>query len=102
MPKPAQTQWDFGDLFSEKDASTEPPVAAPAEKEVNPLEPAEASKRANAQRKILSVSEITSQIRRLLEGSLGMVWVTGEITNLKLQSSGHIYFTLKDSGAQLG
>jgi exodeoxyribonuclease VII large subunit len=31
-----------------------------------------------------------------------MVWVTGEITNLKLQSSGHFYFTLKDSGAQIG
>jgi exodeoxyribonuclease VII large subunit len=30
-----------------------------------------------------------------------MVWVTGEVTNLRLQSSGHIYFTLKDAGAQL-
>ena len=32
---------------------------------------------------------------------MGEIWVTGEITNLRLQSSGHIYFTLKDAGAQL-
>ena len=32
---------------------------------------------------------------------MGAVWVTGEITNLRAQSSGHIYFTLKDAGAQL-
>jgi exodeoxyribonuclease VII large subunit len=32
---------------------------------------------------------------------VGQVWVTGEITNLRAQSSGHFYFTLKDAGAQL-
>jgi len=36
----------------------------------------------------------------LLEKEVGQVWVTGEITNLKPQPSGHIYFTLKDAGAQ--
>jgi exodeoxyribonuclease VII large subunit len=52
-------------------------------------------------RKVLSVSELTGQIRALLEKSVGQIWVSGEITNLRAQSSGHIYFTLKDAGAQL-
>ncbi|MGO9199679.1 MAG: exodeoxyribonuclease VII large subunit [Limisphaerales bacterium] len=72
MARPVKTQWDFGELF------------APAQT-----------------RKVLSVSELTLQIKRLLEGQVGQVWVTGEITNLRFQSSGHIYFTLKDAGAQL-
>jgi len=49
----------------------------------------------------LSVSELTTQVKRLLEKSVGLVWVTGEVTNLRAQSSGHMYFTLKDAGAQL-
>ena len=51
-------------------------------------------------RKILSVSELTAQVRRLLEKSVGSIWVGGEITNLRAQSSGHVYFTLKDVAAQ--
>jgi exodeoxyribonuclease VII large subunit len=48
-------------------------------------------------RKVLSVSELTAQVKRLLEKSVGSVWVTGEVTNLRAQSSGHMYFTLKDA-----
>jgi exodeoxyribonuclease VII large subunit len=44
---------------------------------------------------------LTADIRRLLERQIGQVWVTGEITNCRAQSSGHIYFTLKDVSAQL-
>jgi exodeoxyribonuclease VII large subunit len=44
---------------------------------------------------------LTGQVRRLLEKQIGQVWVNGEITNLRAQASGHIYFTLKDTGAQL-
>jgi exodeoxyribonuclease VII large subunit len=54
-----------------------------------------------AMRRVLSVTELTRDIRRALEKQVGEVWVTGEITNFRLQSSGHIYFTLKDAGAQL-
>lgn len=72
MTRKAKSQWEFGELF--------------------PAEPA---------RKVLSVSEITGQIRRILEKQVGQVWVTGEVTNFRAQSSGHIYFTLKDAGAQL-
>jgi exodeoxyribonuclease VII large subunit len=68
----SKSQWDFGELF-----------------------PTEQT------RKVLSVSELTAQVKRLLEKSVGSVWVTGEVTNLRAQSSGHRYFTLKDAGAQL-
>jgi exodeoxyribonuclease VII large subunit len=68
----SKSQWDFGELF-----------------------PTEQT------RQVLSVSDLTSQIRRLLEQRVGAVWVGGEVSNLRAQSSGHIYFTLKDAGAQL-
>jgi exodeoxyribonuclease VII large subunit len=72
MARPVKTQWEFGELF--------------------PREPT---------RKVLTVTELTWQIKRLLEQQVGETWVTGEVTNLRLQSSGHIYFTLKDTSAQL-
>ena len=72
MSKQAKSQWDFGELF--------PPEQT---------------------RKVLSVSELTGQVRALLEKHVGQIWVGGEITNLRAQSSGHIYFTLKDAAAQL-
>ncbi len=72
MSKPTKSQWDFGELFS----------------------PAET-------RTVLSVGEITLKVRTLLEKQIGLIWVNGEITNLRAQSSGHIYFTLKDATAQL-
>src|SRR2546423_10344597 len=99
MAKPVKTQWDFGDLFGgqrDEIPTAEPAPVIPARE---PSEPAQEAAPGRPARKILSVSELTAQIRRLLEGSLGWVWVTGEITNLKVQNSGHIYFTLKDAGA---
>src|SRR5664280_1024392 len=72
MSKPAKSQWNFGELFSPEET-----------------------------RKVLSVSELTETVRALLEKQIGSVWVSGEITNLRSQSSGHIYFTLKDASAQL-
>ena len=72
MSKQSKSQWDFGELF-----------------------PTEAT------RQVLSVSDLTSQIRRLLEQRIGVVWVGGEVSNLRAQASGHIYFALKDAGAQL-
>jgi exodeoxyribonuclease VII large subunit len=53
------------------------------------------------EKKIYSVSDITSTIKSLLEESLPTVWVEGEISNLKAHYSGHLYFSLKDSGAQI-
>jgi len=73
MSKTMKSQWDFGELF--------PPETL---------------------RRVFSVSELTTSVKRLLEREIGKVWVTGEITNLRIQSSGHAYFSLKDAGAQLG
>ena len=72
MSKQSNSQWNFGELF--------------------PVE---------ATRKVFSVAELTEQIRRLLEKQIGQVWVSGEVTNFRAQSSGHIYFTLKDANAQI-
>jgi exodeoxyribonuclease VII large subunit len=67
-----KSQWEFGELFGPE-----------------------------ATRQILTVSELTARVRRLMEQNIGEIWVTGEVSNLRAQSSGHIYFTLKDNGAQL-
>ena len=50
---------------------------------------------------VFSVSGLTREIRSLLEGHWQDLWVEGEVSNLRLQSSGHQYFTLKDAGAQI-
>lgn len=50
---------------------------------------------------VYSVSDITADIRESLEDRFNGVWVEGEISNHRLPASGHHYFTLKDSGAQL-
>ncbi|MBL9171862.1 MAG: exodeoxyribonuclease VII large subunit [Verrucomicrobiales bacterium] len=52
-------------------------------------------------RQVWTVSQLTTTVKRLLESQVGRVWVTGEVTNLRAQSSGHLYFTLKDMGAQV-
>src|SRR5688572_27212494 len=72
MGKVAQSQWEFGELF--------PPQAT---------------------RRVLTVSELTASVRRLLEKEIVQVWVTGEVTNLRTQSSGHVYFAIKDGNSQL-
>ncbi len=54
-----------------------------------------------AQPQILSVWELTRAVRACLEEGIGEVWVEGEISNYRKQSSGHQYFTLKDDRSQL-
>lgn len=49
--------------------------------------------------RIFSVTELTREIKAVLEGRFPSVLVKGEVSNLKSPSSGHLYFTLKDSGA---
>src|SRR5436305_6780597 len=72
MGKEVKSQWEFGDLFSQPSA-----------------------------RPVLTVSQLTTNVRALLEKQIGQVWVSGELSNFRAQSSGHIYFTLKDANAQL-
>ena len=56
---------------------------------------------ATAERRIVTVSELTAAIRRQLETGFGDLWVEGEISNCRLWNTGILYFTLKDDGAQL-
>ncbi len=56
---------------------------------------------ASAQRHILSVSELTSQIKSQLETQFPFIWITGEISNFRVPVSGHFYFSLKDPKAQI-
>lgn len=51
--------------------------------------------------KVFSVSELTSAIKGILEPNFRGICVRGEISNFKLQSSGHLYFSLKDEGSQI-
>lgn len=53
------------------------------------------------ERKIFSVTELTRQVKGLLEGKFADLWVAGEVSNFRAAASGHYYFTLKDAGAQL-
>lgn len=48
-----------------------------------------------------SVTALTRQIKGQLEHQFNQLWVRGEVSNLRRQSSGHVYFSLKDSGSQL-
>lgn len=50
---------------------------------------------------VLNVTALTRRIKAQLEGRFSQVWVRGEISNLRRQSSGHLYFSLKDAGSQL-
>ena len=51
--------------------------------------------------RVESVSEFTRRVKLLLESGLRPGWVRGEVSNLRAQASGHVYFSLKDAGAQL-
>ncbi len=52
-------------------------------------------------REVLTVSQLNGRARVLLEDVFSGIWVEGEISNLARPASGHIYFTLKDSNAQV-
>lgn len=101
MPRKQNSQWDFGDLFARPAARTPPreetpppppPVSSPIGADPDPVLGA---------RKVLTVSELTAGIRRELEEAFGTVTVGGEISNFRLQPSGHAYFVLKDARCQV-
>jgi len=50
---------------------------------------------------VFTVSNLTSLIREILEGTFSNITLEGEISNYRPNSSGHLYFTLKDEGAQI-
>ena len=72
MSKSSQSKWDFGELFAEEET-----------------------------RDVFTVSDLTTRVKRTLENQIGQIWVEGEISNLRAQASGHMYFSIKDARAQL-
>jgi len=48
-----------------------------------------------------SVSEFTRRLKAVISSNIKPCWIKGEISNIRAQASGHIYFSLKDAGAQL-
>lgn len=55
----------------------------------------------STEKNVVTVTELTRQIKQSLETSFPRLWVEGEISNFKHHTSGHLYFTLKDESAQL-
>ncbi|WP_417762129.1 exodeoxyribonuclease VII large subunit [Shewanella sp.] len=56
---------------------------------------------AASEQQIYSVSRLNGEVRHLLESQLGRIWLSGEISNLIMASSGHWYLTLKDNYSQV-
>lgn len=52
-------------------------------------------------REIYTVGRLNEEVARLLEDSFPLIWVEGELSNLSLPRSGHMYFSLKDARAQV-
>lgn len=53
------------------------------------------------ERRVYKVSELNAEIKGLMEARFPSLWVEGEISNFKLHTSGHAYFTLKDRDSQI-
>ncbi len=73
-----------------------PPAVAPI-----PVNALQFGPMSSASDKILSITQLTRRIKSMLESDLGVVWLSGEISNWKRAASGHVYFTLKDENAQI-
>jgi exodeoxyribonuclease VII large subunit len=53
------------------------------------------------ERKIWTVTELTSRIRDILAAQFSNIWVEGEVSNYRASQPGHVYFTMKDEKAQV-
>ena len=62
---------------------------------------AEAIEAETPKEKVYTVSEVTREIRHLLEGRYPALWIEGEVSNLRAPGVGHLYFTLKDESSQI-
>jgi hypothetical protein len=81
--------------FEEPEPEPEP------EKPVRQAADGRDSARAPRTRQILSVSELTANLREVLETTFPEIWVEGELSNAKVWQTGHLYFTLKDGSSQI-
>src|SRR5438128_8454761 len=79
---------DLFDLPFEEDEDAPEPAVPPAGAPV-------------AARRVYSVTELTVRVRDLLEAEFFEVWVEGELSNCRVWTAGHLYFTLKDGASQI-
>jgi len=93
-----QLGFDMAPVLPKARVETDAKAVAGGAREEVEAEPSPSSLKAPT---IFTVGELTRRITGLLEEGIGMVWVEGEISNLRRQSSGHCYFTLKDEDSQL-
>jgi exodeoxyribonuclease VII large subunit len=77
------------------------PFEAPEPKPEPEPEPVPAPSKAQPARRIWTVTDLTAAIRDLLETRFAEVWVEGELSNCRVWNTGHLYFTVKDAGAQI-
>ena len=90
----------MGDLFDTPFEEPEPDDSS--DRRGGPMEPPRGAAGAKPERRIYTVTELTAILRGLIEDRFGEVWIEGEISNCKVwNTTGHVYFTLKDGGAQL-
>ena len=66
-----------------------------------PLNPVRIDEEVTGEPQVLSVSDLNRHIRDILEGQFPLLWLKGEISNFKAHTSGHFYFSLKDTKAQI-
>jgi exodeoxyribonuclease VII large subunit len=85
----------MADLFDTPFEDEEPPPEDPSPARPAPAPPPP------IERRIYSVSELTAGIRALIDTTFGEIWLEGELSNCKVWNTGHMYFTLKDGGAQI-
>ena len=55
----------------------------------------------SAEREVFTPSQLTRQARDVIESAFALIWIEGEISNFSRPASGHLYFSLKDAGAQV-
>ena len=97
----------MSDLFDLPFEDEEPEQAGPKDppdaRRPDPLGPADQPGLPTpvAGRRVLTVTELTVRVRDLLEAEFFELWVEGELSNCRLWNTGHLYFTLKDSAAQI-
>lgn len=92
-----QLTLDFEAALRQSAQPAEPaPAQAPA-----PAKDSEPKEAKPTQPKILSVSDVNRAVKGTLESEYKLLWIKGEISNFKAHSSGHFYFSLKDSKAQI-
>ena len=68
---------------------------------LRPLDRTLSSPAVPAGAKVLTIGELTRAVKGVLEQDFASFWATGEVSNLKRHSSGHIYMTLKDAESQI-